>query len=73
MVEHRPPLVQHVVDAELDPAADDPAEGAVVVVHDVVDDEGVVELQLRDWARGGEEWGVEVRGLEGEPDLGGGH
>lgn len=42
-MEDRPAFVEEVVDAEFDAGFDDPAEGAVVVVEDVVDEEGVVE------------------------------
>ena len=42
MRKHRALLVQQKVRAELDTPAHDPAEGAVVVVDGVVDEEGVV-------------------------------
>jgi hypothetical protein len=45
VVEDGAPFVEHVVDAKFDSAADYPAEGAVVVVYDVVYQEGVVELE----------------------------
>ena len=45
MCEHRTPFVQQIVDAELDSSLDDPSQGPIVVVYDVVDEEGIVELQ----------------------------
>ena len=45
VVEDGAALVQQEVDAELDAAFDDPAEGTVVVVCGVVYEEGVVESQ----------------------------
>ena len=50
MSENRPALVEEVIDAELDAALHDPAEGAVVVVHCVVDEEWVVESESFEWA-----------------------
>lgn len=62
MRKRRPALVEKVVDAELDPGADDPTEGAEMVVGDVGKEEGVG----RDEARSGERWEVGVSAEEGE-------
>ena len=48
MSENRPALVEEVIDAELDAALHDPAEGAVMVVRDTVHEEGAVEPVLVD-------------------------
>lgn len=37
MVEHWTPLVKKVINAELDPAFDDPSQRAVMVVNSIVD------------------------------------
>ncbi len=58
----RPALVEEVIDAELDPGADDPAEGAEMVVGDVGKEEGVG----RGEAGRGERGKVGVGAEEGE-------
>lgn len=58
----RPALVEEVIDAELDPGADDPAEGAEMVVGDVREEEGVG----RGEAGRGERGEIGVSAEEGE-------
>ena len=42
--EDRATLVQKIVNTELDPSFDDPAERAVVMIDDVVDEKRIVKL-----------------------------
>ncbi len=45
VVENGSPFVEHVVDAELDATSDYPAQGTIVVVHNIVYEKWIVELQ----------------------------
>jgi hypothetical protein len=68
MLEDRSALIQQVVDAELDAAFNDPAEGAVVVIGSIVYEEWIVEAVFvnRDEIRQ-EAWWMMGR-LESRPD-----
>lgn len=42
MMKHGPFLVQQVVDAEFDASSDDPSQGAIVMIYDIMHEEGIV-------------------------------
>jgi hypothetical protein len=72
MMEHGSSLVQQVIDTELDPAFDYPAERTVVVIHDIIHQKWVVESFWVGWGWS-YCWGVYVCRLKGSPDLLEGH
>lgn len=63
-------FVEEIVDTKFDTAFDDPAQGFVMVVEDVVDQEGVVEAAVLRWVeRRGEGWARYVHVLKCIPYL----
>ena len=69
MLEHWTALVQQIVDAEFESTFDDPAEGAVMVVRDIVHEEGAVEPVLVDAQCVVRETRRVVCALEDSPDF----
>lgn len=69
MLEHWTALVQQIVDAEFESTFDDPAEGAVMMVCDVMDEEGAVKPVLVNGECVVRETGRVVCALEDGPDL----
>lgn len=69
MTKHHALLVQQPIDAKLDPGLDDPAQGAVVVVGDVADEEGIIRTAEGELGHVGRGWGDFEWLLEGENAL----
>ena len=71
MGEYRASLVQKVVYTEFDATFDYPSQGTVVVVDDIVNEEGIIELKALHWGNCGMkmELGWEMGSLESNPYL----
>ena len=67
MGEYRTPLVEQIVDAELNPPSDDPAKRTVVMVDNIVYEKWVVKLQGIVWDRW--YWWWKACGLKDDPYL----
>ena len=69
MMEHRTPFVKQQVNTKLDARFDDPAQGSVIVICGIVNEEGVVKaVCVYLGKRNGRSWGP-VSLLKYGPDV----